>query len=231
MNIKSRTIFYAILAACFHLTVYNADSSEKDPFPGIVLPVYQGGYNIENSFRRLKGTKSLLYMVQANYPAAEVVEFYDAALNGSGWRPSFEICQRHWASLDDGSIKRKFQARQLFTSWEHPQLRLQISLLLEYKPTNAKGRDEIIVQCHLQPQLDNSKHDKFMGHLKASGQYRAFTQKLDAYRTPDGEVDPALIGRDIRDNKTDENLIEYKRILDEKKQEIEDIIDRANETR
>jgi len=228
MNIKSRTIFYVILAACFHLAVCIADSSEADPFPRIVLPVYQGAYDIENSFSRLKGTKSLVYMVQTNYPAAEVVEFYDAALNGSGWKPSFEICQRHWASLDDGSIKRKFQAKQLFTSWEHPPLRLQISLLLEYKPSSTNGRDEIIVQCRLQPQLDNSRHDKFIGRLKASGQYRAFTQKLNDYRKPDGEVDPALIGRDIRDNKADENLIEYKQILDEEKQAIDDIIHRAN---
>ena len=228
MKKLSQIFFLAVLAACLHLTVNSAAISETDPFPTIVLPIYQGGYDIENSFNRMKGTKGLAYKVQTNYPAAEVLEFYDAVFNGKGWKPSFEICQRHWASLDDGSIKRKFQAKQLFTSWEHPPLRLQISLLLEYKPSSTNGRDEIIVQCRLQPQLDNSRHDKFIGRLKASGQYRAFTQKLNDYRKPDGEVDPALIGRDIRDNKADENLIEYKQILDEEKQAIDDIIHRAN---
>jgi len=150
MNIKTRTIFYAILAVCFHLVVSIAHGSEADPFPTIVLPVYQGGYDIEYSFDLLEATKSLSYKIQTNYPAAEVLEFYDAALNGSGWKPCFEICQRHWASPDGGNIEGELQAKQLFTAWEHPQYRLKISLVLEYKPTDPKGRDEIIVRCRLQ---------------------------------------------------------------------------------
>ena len=163
MNKQSRTIIWAVLAACLHLTVNIADSSETDPFPTIVLPVYQGGYDIENSVNRMKGTKALVYKIQTHYPAAEVLEFYDAVLNGRGWKPSFEICQRHWARLDGGVQKGKPKARQLFTSWAHPQFRLQISLLLEYQPPNTTGRDEIVVQCRLQPLLDNSKYDRFMG--------------------------------------------------------------------
>ena len=231
MNKQSRTIIWAVLAACLHLTVNIADSSETDPFPTIVLPVYQGGYDIENSFNRMKGTKALVYKIQTHYPAAEVLEFYDAVLNGRGWKPSFEICQRHWASLDDGIQKGKPKARQLFTSWAHPQFRLQISLLLEYQPPGSNRRDEVIVQCHLQPRLDKSKHDSIMGRLKESGQYSEFNQKLNTYRKPDGEVDSARIARDIRNKMADENLIEYGQIMDEMKQEIDDIIRRANDTR
>jgi len=231
MNIKFRAIAYAVMAAGFLLTTNSACSSNADPFPGLVLPIYQGAYEIENGFSRLKGTKSIIYKVQTHFPAAEVLEFYDAALNGSGWKPSFETCQRHWAIQDDGGIKREFQARQLFTSWEHPQYRLQISLLLEYQPPGAKSPEEVVVQCRLQPQPDDSRHERFIGRLKASGQYHAFTQKLDAYRKSDGELDSARIARDIQNNKADENLIEYKRIMDETQQEIDDIIRRVNEAR
>jgi hypothetical protein len=231
MNKLSRTIFLVVLAACLHLTVNSAGSTQADPFPTIVLPIYQGGYDIENSFNRMKGTKGLVYKVQTNYPAAEVLEFYDAVLNGRGWKPSFEICQRHWASLGDGSLKKEFKARQLFTSWAHPQFRLQISLLLVYQPPNPTRRDEVVVQCRLQPQLDNSRHAKFIGSLKTSGQYQGFAKKLDAYRKPDGEVDPAQLSRDIHNNKADENLIVYKRIMDEEKKELEDIIRRVNQGR
>jgi len=231
MNIKVRTIIFAVLAACIPLTVSMAESQEADPYPRIILPVYQGAYDIENSVNRLKGTKALNYKIQTSYPAAEVLEYYDAALNGSGWKPSFEICQRHWASQDDGSIKKEFQARQLFTSWDHPQYRLQLSLLLEYQPPGTKNRDEVIVHCRLQPQLDNSRHEKFMGRLKASGQYRGFTQKLAAYRQSDGELDSARIARDIRNNKADGILIEYKRIMDEEQREIGNIIRLVNEAR
>ncbi len=231
MNLKSRTAIWAVLAAGFVLTVNVAGTSEADPFPAIVLPVYPGAYDQENSFNRAKGTKALLYKVQTDYRAAEVLEFYDADLNGRGWKPSFETCQRHWASLADGSLNRGFQARQLFTSWEHPQYRLQLSLLLEYQPPGPDNRGEVTVRCRLQPQLDYSKQAEFMERLKAAGQYRAFAKKLDAYRKPDGEVDQALIGRDIRNGNADENLIEYQRILDETKQQIDAIIRRVNDAR
>ena len=69
-----------------------------------------------------------------------------------------------------------------------------------------------------------------MGRLKESGQYHAFNKKLDTYRQPDGEVDLARIARDIRNNNADENLIVYKRIMDEAQQEIDDIIRRVNKT-
>jgi len=199
MNINSRTIFYIVLTACIPLTVNMAESQAADPYPTIILPVFQGAYDIENSFNRLKGMKALTYKIQTSYPAAEVLEFYDAVLNGRGWRPSFEICQRHWASQDDGSIKKEYQARQLFTSWEHPEYRLQISLLLGYQPPGTKSRDEVIVHCRLQPQLDKSKHDNFISRLKESGQYIEFNQKLDTYRQPDGELDSARVARDIPD--------------------------------
>ena len=160
MNIKVRTIIFAVLAACIPLTVSMAESQEADPYPRIILPVYQGAYDIETSVNRLKGTKALNYKIQTSYPAAEVLEYYDAALNRSGWKPSFEICQRHWADLDDGSIETGRPAKQLFTSWQHPQYKLQISLLLEYNGPGASGRDEVLVRCRLQPLLDNTRRDK-----------------------------------------------------------------------
>ena len=80
-----------VLAAFLLLTVNLVDSSPTDPFSSIALPVYQGGYDIKNSFSRMKGTKTLVYKVQTPYPAAEVLEFYDAVFNGRGWKPSFEI--------------------------------------------------------------------------------------------------------------------------------------------
>lgn len=231
MGNKFRITFIAFLVAWLQLTVSAAAGPEADPYPALVFPVYPGAYDIENRANRLKGTRALTYKIQTNYPAAEVLEFYDIALNGSGWEPSFETCQRHWASPDDGSIKRGQPARQLFTSWQHPQYKLKISLLLEYQGPATSGLDEVRVQCRLQPQLDTTRHEKFVGRLKASGQYRAFAEKLETYRKPDGEIDPALIDRDIRNNRAGEIIIEYRRILEEEKQEIEKIIRRVNETR
>ena len=155
MNIKFRTSFLAALAVCIQMTAGVAAEPAGDPYPAIVLPVFQGAYDLRNSANHEKDTKTLRYKIQTRYPAGEVIEFYDAALNAGGWKPSFEICQRHWAGPDDGSIETGQPAKQLFTSWQHPQYKLQISLLLEYKGPGASGRDEVLVRCRLQPQLQN----------------------------------------------------------------------------
>jgi len=157
MNKKFRTIYLAVLAVSFQMATGMAAGPQEDPYPAIVLPVFQGAYEIENSANRVKGTKTLSYKIQTRYPAGEVLEFYDAALNARGWKPSFEICQRHWANPNGGNIKTRLPVKQLFTSWQHPQSKLQISLLLEYNGPGASGRDEILVRCRLQPQLDNTR--------------------------------------------------------------------------
>jgi len=56
--------------------------------------------------------------------------------------------------------------------------------LLEYQDSNTKSRDIVIVHCRLQPQLDNSRHDKFGGRLKASGQPGFLG--VESVRDPDG---------------------------------------------
>ena len=230
-NQKFRSFLLTCLALGFVLTAGITAASKTDPFPTIVLPVYTGGYDVETSFNRLKGIKWIGYRVQTQYPAAEVIEYYDIVLNGRGWKPSFEICQRHWASPDDGSIKKEFRARQLFTSWDHPRHKLRISLLLEYKPPGGNRRDEVAIECRLQPLLDNSRYDDFISRLKEAGQYPEFIKRLEAYRKPGGEVDSALIARDIHNNRADDILIEYWQIKDEQKNEIADIIRRVNQDR
>ena len=155
MKRRLRTILLAVLISWLQLVASMAQSSDADPYPTIVLPVDSGGYDIEYSFNRLNGTKVLRYKVQTNYPAAEVIEFYDATLNSRGWKPSFEICQRHWASPDKDTLKGEFRVKQLFTSWVHPRSRLLLSLLLEYQSPDTTGPDEVVVQCRLQPQLNN----------------------------------------------------------------------------
>ena len=96
-------------------------------------------------------TKSVSYLVQAKFPAAEVIEFYDAYFNAKGLRPSFEICQRHWDRLPDETTAGGATGKQLFTSWEHPVLHLKAVLRLEYEMVNEKWGDDLIVRCQLQP--------------------------------------------------------------------------------
>jgi hypothetical protein len=140
-----------VIAVSFHLTTGMAAGPQEDLYPEIDLPVYQDAYDIKNTANRKEGTKTLTYKIQTRYPAGEVLEFYDAALNAAGWKPSFEICQRHWAGPDEGAGEKGLQARQLFTSWLHPRYNLQLSLIMTYQQPGKTGQDEVIVQCRLYP--------------------------------------------------------------------------------
>jgi hypothetical protein len=122
-----------------------------DFLPSIEIPVFKDGYHIIKEIDRFRGTKSISYRIQKKYPAAEILEFYDSYFNARGWRSSFEICQRHWDSLPDGTKAGEPSGKQLFTSWEHSKFNLKAVLRLEYEMVNGKWQDELTVRCRLQP--------------------------------------------------------------------------------
>ena len=149
MKLKFRICLMFAIAVYFCQTAGMAAEPPEDLYPEIVLPVYQDAYDIKNTASRKKGTKTLTYKIQTRYPAGEVLEFYDAALNATGWKPSFEICQRHWAGPDEGVGEKGLQTRQLFASWLHPQYNLQLSLTMTYQQPGKKEQDEVIVRFRL----------------------------------------------------------------------------------
>ena len=155
MKIKAGLIYVICLSGCILLSVFVANSAEIDPYPTVIIPIFKGGYNLQKYFDASKETKSIRYYVQAGYPPAEVLEFYDAYFNGRGWRSSFEICQRNWEGLNNGTKTAGSHSRQLFASWEHSKFNLKAVLWLTYKMVNKGRQNEVIVKCRLQPKVDN----------------------------------------------------------------------------
>jgi hypothetical protein len=83
-----------------------------------------------------------------------VLEFYDAYFNGRGWRSSFEICQRNWESIGEGSDTTGPLLKQLFASWEHSEQNLKAVLRLTYQVVKEGRLTEVTVKCRLQPKVD-----------------------------------------------------------------------------
>ena len=133
------------------LNVWAANSAETDPYPTFMLPIYKGGYNLQKFFDTSKKTKSIRYYVLTEQPPTDVLEFYDAFFNGSDWYPSFEICQRNWEDLGKETETARPFSRQLFASWEHPELNLKAELWLTYEMTAKGTQNEVRVKCRLQP--------------------------------------------------------------------------------
>lgn len=151
MKIKSKFIYLLSLIICIHLSYSISGSSALDPHPTIEIPIFHGGYNIEKIFDASKATKSVTYKIQTKNPPTEVLEFYDAHFNGSGWRSSFEICQRNWEDLSDRTKTAAPIARQLFASWEHAELNLKAVLWLQYEMVDNERQNEVAIKCQLQP--------------------------------------------------------------------------------
>ena len=151
-KIKLKSVFTGmlILLGGIHLTYSISVGSTPDPYPAFDIPIYQGGYNITKNFNPAGGSKTVNYSVQSKPPAAEIIEFYDSYFNGAGWISSFEICQRHWDDSADGKSKDAFTLKQMYASWEHPELDLKIVLWLKHDPTEIQVRDVVKVECRLQ---------------------------------------------------------------------------------
>ena len=152
MKIMTGFIFSLCLSTCILLSFSDADSTETDPYSTVIIPIYKGGHNFHKFFDATTETKSIRYYVQTDYPPTDVLEFYDAFFNGSGWHPSFEICQRNWEDL---IIKETGTAgsflRQLFASWEHSELNLKAELWITYEMTDKGPQNEVSVKCQLRP--------------------------------------------------------------------------------
>jgi DNA ligase 1 len=151
MRIRSKFIRFLTLVACVNLTLSLSYGLAADLFPSIEIPVFHSGHHIKKEIDPSRATKSISYRVHTKFPAAEVLEFYDSYFNARGWRSSFEICQRHWDRLTDGTKAGGPSGEQLFTSWEHPKFNLKAILRLEYERVNEKWQDELVVRCQLQP--------------------------------------------------------------------------------
>ena len=157
MRTRTKYIIAIFLIVFLDFNWSFADSSAIDPYSFVEIPVYHKGYNVKQSVNHSKKTKSLSYHVQTDPPAAEVIEFYDAYLNGRGWRSSFEICQRNWGNSSDGSEKDGLSVRQLFASWRHHDLNLKLDLWLKHEMVDGGRRNDVVVHCLLQPLKDSKK--------------------------------------------------------------------------
>jgi hypothetical protein len=147
MRIRSKFISFLFLVGCANVTLSLSNGLAAELLPSIEIPVFLNGDHIKKEIDPSSATKSVSYRVQAKFSAEEVLEFYDSYFNANGWRPSFEICQRHWDRLPDETLSGGPSGKLLFTSWEHPELHLKAVLRLEYEMVNEKRGDELVVRC------------------------------------------------------------------------------------
>jgi len=78
---------HIILILVFVLLFFSCTKNGKlrDPFPEIVLPVYQGAIDENKVFNQPEGTKAVVYRIQQQYPANELITFYESYFTTKGF--------------------------------------------------------------------------------------------------------------------------------------------------
>lgn len=188
--------------------------SEVDPYPAIEIPTMPDGYQITTVFGHPKKTKSLNYFIRAQYPADEVLQFYDSKFKEIGYIASFNKFKRQWECFIDGTIEGSPKVRQLLALWINPEHKVEAFLALRYVKDGKYWDNELHVLCQIQPLIDTTRLEEFLRQLGESRKHAEFMKLLDSYRMSDGEVD---IDKAINENPDNDYLKEYKRIIDEMK--------------
>lgn len=151
MRTKPIIVCLFISIGCIHLGA-GLNSPAADSSPTAEIPIFHDGYNVKKVFDPSSETWTVKYRVQTLYPAAEVLEFYDAYFNGRGWISSFETCQRSWMDLGKGKKADENDAGLLFASWEHAEANQQVLLWIRHRMNADERRDdEVAVEYQLQP--------------------------------------------------------------------------------
>lgn len=208
-------VIYVTLYFCLIVMIFpfgEGLGSEVDPYPNIEVPIMPGGHKIRKVIDQPNGTKSVNYYVGVEYPADEVVRFYDSSFKEMGWVQSDEKMKRQWECFIDGTINGNPKVRQLLSLWINSELKAEAFLALRYVKYERDWGQELYVLCQIQPMFDKTELNRFFKKIDKSGNYVEFMELLDAYRDKNGEIN---IDKAIRQNKDNIYLREYKRIIGE----------------
>ena len=188
--------------------------TNEKPFPSFNMPVMNGSYNYTKASDKSRGLNSIKYLLQTEYPANEVLEFYDSKLTKIGFVSSNHKYKRKWECFIDGTIDGNPKVRQLLALWVNPKLDVEAFLALRYIKVKKTWTDELHISFQIQPSIPTKALEVFLNKIAESNKTADFMKLIDSYRQSNGEVD---IEKAINENPNDHLLKEYKRIIEDMK--------------
>lgn len=205
-------VLFSVVSIAFGAS--NRVQADNDPYPMFDIPIVANGYNIEQFINEPKGTKSAKYLLKADYPGPEILEFYDRRFKEMGYLPALDSAfgERKWERFVYETEKVDSVDRQLLSLWTNRELQAEVLLVLVYEETRKSRGGELSVFCQIQPIVDIGRLEAFFSRFEPSEQYVSFMELLDRYRMPNGDID---FDRAIGENPNNEYLKEYKSIVHE----------------
>ena len=117
-------------------------------------PVFPGAYNVSVSTQNPPGTKAFSYILKMEYPAQQVIDFYDNKFKPPEWLPFTEdgFGDRKWFGYIDGTLPGEPKVNRFIASWVDPKKEVRLILALVYLSTDEKN--ELGVTCQIYPFFD-----------------------------------------------------------------------------
>jgi hypothetical protein len=160
---KYKIILLVIFLICIWKNAYG-DDIFKDEISSRIsefeCPIFQGGYNVNISTENPLGTKAFSYALEMEYPAQQIIDFYNNYFKLPEWQAYFEdrYGKGKWFSFIDATDKGNPRVNRFFTTWIDPKKEVRVVLALEYRSTYKEN--ELGVTCQIYPFFDMREVEK-----------------------------------------------------------------------
>ncbi len=210
-------IIFIFIIVLFYL-LYNFNpigGISANPYPKIEIPIYPAAANIVYFSDISAQIKSKSYMVEVDYPATKVIDFYNIELKRLGFTKFNKdvMTTERWIYFQDGTKKGKPFVCQYVEFWIDQEKKIEIILILRYETTSyGNWNNKLLVVCQIMPYIDDNAINEFFKKLDREGIFEDFMELLKKYATDKQNVD---FEKAIRENPDNQYLIEYYNLLKE----------------
>lgn len=147
-----------ILALIILLAIAQTSCASVDPFPQVILPVHPNSQYKKEIYDNNSPRKILYSEILSQYPASEIIKFYDSEMNKLGYYPFSDdgYGLRRWEVFNektgDWAANNEIPGRYIAT-WVDTSMTLRVILSIRYQ-YNYKDQDwknKLIVNISVQP--------------------------------------------------------------------------------
>lgn len=113
-----------------------AEGDQSSKLKNANLPIYPNAQNIEEQSLNKDQVQTVTYSLEINYPAKEVLNFYEKEMQRLGYEPFseeyYKYDDRTWSFYGDATIKGSPDVAQLKADWVDSKKTKRASLTLKY---------------------------------------------------------------------------------------------------
>jgi len=134
---KNIILFIAITTCCLSFGCgCGEDDGKVNEYDSLYIPIYNGAEGIEMVFRKRHLIKGARYNLVMQFPAKDIIDFYNAEMRNIKFQPYPSNNERdilkNWNTYVDGTIEGAPDVTQFSKSWVNSEKTKRANLILQY---------------------------------------------------------------------------------------------------